>query len=78
MHNRLGITRPMPDKVSDYNGRGYLVIHADEFMAAIRDTIRSTDIFKLKHHVGSVNQFVESTDLLSKVELCRTLKALYE
>ncbi|HEX8130944.1 MAG TPA: DUF4037 domain-containing protein [Pyrinomonadaceae bacterium] len=78
MHNALGLTRPLPDKVSNYYGRGYLVIHADEFMSALRDTIRSPDIFKLKHHVGSVNQFVDSTDLLSKVELCRTLKALYE
>ncbi|HLL16671.1 MAG TPA: DUF4037 domain-containing protein [Pyrinomonadaceae bacterium] len=78
LHNALGITRPVPEKVSDYHGRGYLVIHADVIMAAIRDTIRSPDIFKLKHHVGSVNQFVDSTDLLSKVELCRTLKALYE
>ncbi len=77
-HNALGITRPMPEKVSDYNGRGYLVIHADEFAAAIRDNIRSESIFKLKHHVGSVNQFVDSTGLLSKVELCRTLRALYE
>ncbi|HZG54846.1 MAG TPA: DUF4037 domain-containing protein [Pyrinomonadaceae bacterium] len=78
MHNALGITPPLREKVSDYYGRGYLVIHADEFMAAIRETISSPDIFKLKHHVGSVNQFVDSTDLLSKVELCRTLKALYE
>ena len=78
MHNALGITKPMPEKVSDYHGRGYMVIHADEFMAAIRDNIRSEGIFKLKHHVGSVNQFVDSTDLLTKVELCRTLRALYE
>jgi hypothetical protein len=77
-HNALGITRPVPEKVSDYNGRGYLVIHAAEFVAALRETIRNPDIFKLKHHVGSVNQFVDSTGLLSKVELCRTLKALYE
>lgn len=78
MHNALGITRPVSEKVSDYNGRGYLVIHADAVMSAIRDTISSPDIFKLKHHVGSVNQFVDSTGLLSKVELCRTLTALYE
>jgi hypothetical protein len=78
MHNALRITRPMPEKVSDYHGRGYLVIHADEFMAAIRETLRSPEIFRLRHHVGSVNQFVDSTGLLSEVELCRTLKALYE
>ncbi len=78
MHNALGITRPVPEKVSGYHGRGYLVVHADEFMLALRETIRSPEIFRLKHHVGSVNQFVDSTDLLSKVELCRTLRALYE
>ncbi|HEV2800719.1 MAG TPA: DUF4037 domain-containing protein [Pyrinomonadaceae bacterium] len=78
MHNALGITRPLPEKVSGYHGRGYLVIHADEFMLALRETINSPEIVRLKHHVGSVNQFVDSTDLLSKVELCRTLKALYE
>ena len=78
MHNALGITKHVPEQVSDYQGRGYLVIHADEFMIALRETIRSPDIFKLKHHVGSVNQFVDSTDLLSKAELCRTLRTLYE
>lgn len=78
VHNALGITRPVHDKVSDYHGRGYLVIHADEFMLALRETISSPEIFRLRHHVGSVNQFVDSTDLLSKVELCRTLRALYE
>lgn len=77
-HNALGVTRPMPETVSDYHGRGYLVIHADEFMAAIRENISSESIFKLKHHVGSVNGFVDSTGLLSKVELCRTLRTLYE
>ena len=78
MHNALGIARPMPEKVSDYAGRGCLVIHPDEFTAAIRENIRSESIFKLKHHVGSVNQFVDSTDLLSKIELCKTLRTLYE
>lgn len=78
MHNTLGITKPMPEKVSDYHGRGYLVIHGDEFAAALREHIVSPDIHRLKHHFGSVNQLVDSTDLLSKGELSRALRALYE
>jgi hypothetical protein len=78
MHNALGITKPLPEKVSDYHGRGYLVIHGDEFTAAIREKILSPEIHRLKHHFGSVNQLVDSTDLLSKGELSRALRALYE
>ena len=59
MHNAPGITRPMPEKVSDYYGRGYLIVHAGEFMSAIRRTISSPDIFKLRCRVGSVNQFID-------------------
>jgi hypothetical protein len=78
MHNALGITKPMPEKVSGYYGRGYLVIHGDEFAAALREKILSPDIHRLKHHFGSVNQLVDSTDILSKGELSRTLRTLYE
>jgi hypothetical protein len=78
MHNALGITKPMPEKVSGYHGRGYLVIHADEFSAAISDSIRSPAIRRLKHPVGSINQLVDSTNLVAKLELSRALRTLYE
>jgi hypothetical protein len=77
-HNALGITRLMPEEVSDYHGRGYMVIHADRFAAAIMENIRDESILKLKHHVGSVNQLADSTGLLSKTELGQTLRSLYE
>ena len=78
MHNALGLTKLLPEKSSDYHGRGYLVIHGDEFAAALREKILSPDIRRLKHHVGSVNQLVDSTDIISKVELSHALRALYE
>lgn len=86
IHNELHITKPLDHKVSNYGGRPYLVIHGLRFGFAIwetlsqeasRETIGQGDK-GIKFAVGSVNQFVESTNELSDIALCKELRTLYE
>lgn len=86
LHNELQITPPLDDKVSNYGGRPYQVIHGFRFGLAIwktltqeagRETIAPEDK-GIKFAVGSVNQLVESTNELSDIALCKELRALYE
>jgi hypothetical protein len=62
MHNTLGITEPLTTKVSQYHSRAFLVIHADRFVDAIRAEIESEEVLALPEHLGSVDQFIDSTN----------------
>ena len=62
MHNSLGITEPLTTQVSPYHNRPFLVIHADRFVDAIRAEIESEEVLALPEHLGSVDQFIDSTD----------------
>ncbi|MBI2626742.1 MAG: DUF4037 domain-containing protein [Parcubacteria group bacterium] len=76
-HNELGITKPMTTEVSSYHERPYLVIHADGFADAIRKTITEEELKKLPN-IGSVDQFIDSSDVLEDPKLCKKTKSLYE
>ncbi len=71
MHNRLGITSPQPAQVSPFYDRPFQVIHAGRFVEAIRATIQSEEILALPEHLGSVDQFLDSTDALNFPERFR-------
>ncbi len=77
MHNGLGITEPLPSKVSNYFGRPFKVIHGDWFAQAINAQIQDETIKKIPVNIGSIDQFSDSTDLIEHVELRKRLKALY-
>jgi hypothetical protein len=86
LHNELHITKPLDQKVSNYCGRPYLVIHGLRFGLAIWETLAQEASREaigqenngIKFSVGSVNQFVESTNELSDIALCKELRTLYE
>ncbi len=73
MHNDLGITEPLPVQVSPYYTRPFLVIHADRFAEAIRAAITSEPIRALPEHLGSIDQFVDSTDALNCFDRFRSV-----
>jgi len=77
-HNDLGITIPLNEKASPYFGRPYLVIGDERYAAELRKSITSEEIRHIEHHLGSVNQWVDSDDKLNDLNLCRSLKELYE
>ena len=78
LHNALGITPPLPTGVSPFHTRPYLVIHGERFAEAIREAIAGKDVLALPPHIGAIDQFVDSTDVLAYPELSTRLRALYQ
>ncbi len=80
MHNALGVTNPLPAKVSAFFGRPFRVIHGETFANAIRAQITDP---ALKHIaagrlIGSVDQFSDSADILSDPRWRPALRRLYD
>lgn len=78
MHNALKITRPIVEDVQNYHGRPYLVFESPDLVRDIMSSITDEQVKAIKHSLGSVNQFVDSTNQLSNNGLLEMLKALYE
>jgi hypothetical protein len=76
-HNALKITKPLPVKVTKYYGRPYLVIHGDAFASAITEAIRDPAVKSLTPNVGSIDQFVDNTDVLEQLSVVKRLKAVH-
>jgi hypothetical protein len=62
LHNDLGITSPPVADVSPYHDRPYQVLHAERFTAALLDAIDDTSIRNLSPSLGSVNQWISSSN----------------
>lgn len=77
MHNDLGITGPMPTQASRFHDRPFLVIHAERFADAIRAAIASHEVRALPENLGSIDQFVDSTDVLDNLRQFDRLKLVY-
>jgi hypothetical protein len=78
IHNDLGITEPLSTQPSHFHGRPFLIIEAGRFADALRDQIRDERVRNLPEAVGSIDQFVDSTDVISNAEVRRQAKAFYE
>jgi hypothetical protein len=78
MHNALKITRPIVEDVTSYFGRPYLVFESPDLVRDIVHNFTDEEVKAIKHGLGSVNQFVDSTDQLSKIKLVELLKAVYK
>lgn len=77
MHNALGITKPMPTKVTLYHDRPYLVIHGDQFAAEVQKAIQDSTLQELRRF-GSIDQFIDCTEILNDSGLAKKLKGIYE
>jgi hypothetical protein len=77
MHNHLAITPPLPDRVSSFHGRPFLVIHGEVFAQAVSASIHDPEVQALPAYAGSVNQFLDSVDVLDNLDLCRRLNGLF-
>lgn len=71
-HNRLGLTGPVDPATRPYHNRPFQVLHAERFTAALTACITDPDIRSLPM-IGAVDQFVDSTDVLSHPELTRAV-----
>jgi Domain of unknown function (DUF4037) len=71
-HNELGITEPIEARTRPFWNRGYSVILADRFVTAIRNEISAAPLRDLPL-IGSVDQLVDSTDVLARAHLARAV-----
>jgi hypothetical protein len=86
IHNALGITAPLDPRsghyhgrpFTDHDGRPFIVIHAERFASAIRATIADPMLRDVASYTGSIDQFADSTDVISHTDRSRRLRALYE
>ena len=78
MHNALKITPPVVEDVRNYFGRPYIVFDSPDLVRDILTNITDEEVKAIKHGLGSVNQFVDSTDQLSHNFLRKMLKQLYK
>ena len=68
--NALGLTQPVDPAPRRFHGRPFNVLDAGRFAAACREAIADPRVARLGW-LGSVDQFADSTDLLSNVALIR-------
>jgi hypothetical protein len=76
-HNALGLTLPLSPTVSDFHGRPYLVIHSDRFVTALLEAISDEHVAALPAHLGHIDQFVDSTDVLSYPKRFSQIRELF-
>jgi hypothetical protein len=76
-HNALQITRTIPEEVSDYFKRPYLTLDAPNLVDDLINSLTDDGVKAIKHRLGSVNQFVDSTDQVSDISLSEMFKAIY-
>ena len=77
MHNALQLTIPLEEASAPYFGRPYLVTGDGRHAEELRNSVRSAEVRKIDHSLGSVNQFVDSSDKINDLNLCERLKHLY-
>jgi hypothetical protein len=76
-HNALQVTPPLPTQVARFHSRPYLVSQSDLFVEALRAAIVDERVRALPAHLGSVDQYVDSTDVLDRPGRLDQLKDLY-
>jgi hypothetical protein len=76
-HNALQVTAPLPTEVSQFHSRPYLVAQSNLYVDALRAAIEDERVKALPAHLGAVDQYVDSTDVLDRLGRLDQLKALY-
>ncbi|HEX8245603.1 MAG TPA: hypothetical protein VF541_18975 [Longimicrobium sp.] len=79
MHNGLGLTETLPTTARGFFGRPFRVIALHGFSRALLARIRDERVRRIaaRPPIGSIDQFSDSTDLLSHASWRETLRALY-
>ncbi len=79
MHNALGLTELLPETVSRFHDRPFMVIHGDIFAAALCQSITNPEVRRIAARplIGSIDQWSDSTDIRSDAVWRLTLRNLY-
>jgi hypothetical protein len=78
MHNRLSVTPAIEPKVSSFYNRPYQVPHSARYVDALHGAIQSDVVRGFPRNVGSMGQFVDSTDILSDPGWGKVFKTIYQ
>ena len=78
--NALGIANSVPASAHSFFGRPFRVIGGEKFAGALRARIGDPQVLRIagKSPIGSIDQFSDSTDLLSDPRWRPVLRKLYE
>jgi hypothetical protein len=77
-HNSLAATPALHTQVSRYYDRPNLVIHADIFAQEIKKQIKDKAVIEIAgSNIGSIDQFIDSTDVLEQPTYFERLKVMY-
>lgn len=77
MHNRLGLTDFVEPKISQFHDRPYLVPHSERHYRALIAKVKSPILLSMGRPIGSVNQFVDSTDVFCWNEKLDVIAGVY-
>jgi hypothetical protein len=77
LHNRLGITAPVDPTIRPYYNRPFNVLRAERFAEASLAAVTDEAVRSLPLGVGGIDQFVDSTDVLSYPPRARHVAALF-
>jgi len=77
LHNARAITPPVDPSPRQFHGRPYRVLHAERFADATRAAIHDAEVLALPP-TGAVDQFADSTTVLTRPARWRRLAALFE
>ena len=78
MHNDLGITDSLSTEVSQFYNRPFVIIRADKFADAIYEKIENEEVKQLPQYLGGIDQYVDSTEVLSYTEKFRRFWSMYQ
>jgi hypothetical protein len=76
-HNALGVTPALDTVASGFYSRPFRVIRAERFAAALQEAVTDPWL-RARRLVGSVDQFADSTDVLSHGTRPRRLGGIYD
>ncbi len=81
MQNALGVTEALDASTMQFYERPYRVLGAGRFAKAVSDAIADDElksIYAASNGIGAIDQFVDSTNLLGRADLCARLRALFK
>ena len=77
-HNQLDVTQEIKQDISNFHNRPFLVPHSSRFVEALLEKIQDPEVKALSPHLGSIDQYIISVDVLTNIPLLSRLRYLYE
>jgi hypothetical protein len=77
LHNETGLTETVDPRVTFFHARPFRVPKSDRFVDACLRRVHD-DWLRSRPLIGSIDQIVDSTDVLERVHIAQAVRALYD